>query len=203
MDGETRAARPLLAKGAVPHRLDVTHSMNSSQSAPVKVTPAGDRQDAEAERKLRTSVGHPLPLAVPGTAGPGISGMLPEEMLIHDNTSPPRAPRVCCWGSWEHWALPSEKQLQGECRGCSRRTSSPPTRRDLLGDSRGRRTSLQNEEVAAPWADRRPAALREEEAPLPAVKGHKEQAPEPGLPLEEQAWMTLDFQRLLENRSFT
>lgn len=108
MDGETK-----LAKGAVPHRLDVTHSVNSSQSAPVKVTPAGDCRDAEAERKLRTSVGHPLPLAVPGTAGPGISGMLPEEMLIHDNISPPRAPRVCCWGSWEHWALPSEKQLQG------------------------------------------------------------------------------------------
>jgi len=45
-------------------------------------------------------------------AGPGISRMLPEEMLIHVNTSPLKASGVCCWGSWEHCSLPSNSQLR-------------------------------------------------------------------------------------------
>lgn len=67
--------------------------------------------------KTQTSVGHIPPAGSPRlhrTAGPGISRMLPEEMLIHVNTSPLRAPRVCCWGSWEHCSLPREKQLRAQ-----------------------------------------------------------------------------------------
>lgn len=47
--------------------------------------------------KTQTSVGHIPPAGSPRlhrTAGPGISRMLPEEMLIHVNTSPLRAPRA-------------------------------------------------------------------------------------------------------------
>lgn len=90
-------------------------SMSSFQWGTSKGYTSRESLRCRSKKKTQTSVGHIPPAGSPRqhrAAGPGISRMLPEEMLIHVNTSPLKAYRVCCWGSWEYCSLPSKKQLQ-------------------------------------------------------------------------------------------
>lgn len=136
-------------------------------------------------------------------------------MLIHVNTSPPGS-WALRWGSRECHSLPRKRQLQVEQLLSSvpapaapftqtQQPTHPHLQWDSLHRAHGRRQSpvsrMKKWLLAWQTAGQPTVALRWERRKLRSLLVN---AREQGLlPLEEQVRMTLDFQRLLENRSFT